>query len=197
MKKRIKRAATKGDKNYQGQIVEESVYYDITADEEIKFANDPDLDTDIDSGDIIFNDGMADITDIVIAKSCLKSITFPTNFIATDLVTTTATADILLPGMIIAPGKGDYLVMCSINMEGMDNDDHAIISIYNNGVQVAGTEMKQELRKNRFGSLHTHACILGVGDSEVIEIKWRTTDGDGIEATHRSLTIIQLNVAQS
>jgi len=93
----------------------------------------------------------------------------------------------------VTPGVGDYVVMLSAKFDGATNgDDHVIVSIYVNGVQVAGSERQGEVRKNRFGSHSTQAHVTGVLDGQAIDGRWRTTSGRTLTLQQRSLIVIKI-----
>lgn len=72
MTKRLKNT-TGSTKTVIGQDIAAGAYYLIEQFEEISFRDNADIETDIDSGDLIFNDGSTDITDTTRAKALLNA----------------------------------------------------------------------------------------------------------------------------
>ena len=60
-----------------------------------------------------------------------------------DAITTSAT-DVLIPGMTITPGAGDYLIFFTGAVENTGFGDPVTISIYSNGSQIAASVIKCE-----------------------------------------------------
>ncbi|MBP9813902.1 LamG domain-containing protein [Candidatus Woesebacteria bacterium] len=120
---------------------------------------------------------------------------------ATDSPTTTSLTDVQLTSMTLTPGAGDYIVYFSGNMMNSAASD-TYASIYVAGAQVAHSE-RDLYTEASFTStefpIMTQAYVAGVGASDVIEVKWRTTAGTAT-ASPRTLTVQKVtasNVSQA
>ncbi len=117
-------------------------------------------------------------------------------FQATALGSTTTTSgtDVLVPGMSLIPGPGDFVVMFNTSWENSSADD-MFVSIYVNGVQVAASERINEMESSIVDAeltAATHAFVQGVLAGEVIDIRFRNTGGT---LTMLNRTLILLKVA--
>ena len=111
---------------------------------------------------------------------------------ATATTTTTSTTDVLMTGMTLTPGAGDYLAVFSTSVK---NDgvvqSNIFASIYVNGVQQAHTERRVLQEASIFGTeqpLMTYAHIT-VGAGQAVEIKWRTDVANTVTADARTLNL--------
>jgi hypothetical protein len=123
----------------------------------------------------------------------------PTQVSATADTTTTSGADILVGGMTITPGAGDYHVWFTGSLEASDTS-YQFVSIYVNGVQLAHTERQiyteASIPDNTF-PVATHARVTGVGAGQAIEVRWRTTAGTTATMHERTLVVTPIVAADS
>jgi hypothetical protein len=97
---------------------------------------------------------------------------------ATADTTTTSATDVLVNSMTITPGAGDYHIWFSGSVSCSASDSTQNVSLYVNGIQVAHTERQIFSEGSIVGSsfpVATHAYVAGVGASQAIEVRWRTT----------------------
>jgi len=115
----------------------------------------------------------------------------------TTSVASTTTTDIVMTSTTLAPGAGDYIAILSAEFDGATGvgaaDDHVTVSIYANGVQVAGSERTAAVRADQFGSASTQMVITGLLAAEAIDGRWRTTDGESITLQQRSLILMKVD----
>ncbi len=96
----------------------------------------------------------------------------------------TSATDVLVPGMTLTPGAGDYLVWFSGSLDDLLPATGEImnVSLYVNGVQVAHTE-RQIMSEQYLDDIATtlpamfQAFVTGVGATDTIEVAWRTDTG--------------------
>ncbi len=112
---------------------------------------------------------------------------------ATSYTTTTSTSDELINGMASTPGAGNYIAFFSSSWEN-DNTETMCLSIYINGVKDEASERRYYVD----GSIPdtplpvaTQVTVNGLGDGEVIDVRWRTTNGTA-KMHQRKLTILKL-----
>jgi len=113
---------------------------------------------------------------------------------ATAATTTTSTTDIVMTGMTLTPGAGDYLVVFSTSVRNGTADTTIFASIYVGGVQQAHTERRHFQEDSIAGDdqpLMTYAHV-SVGAGQAVEIWWRTSAGT---ATARARTLNLFPVA--
>lgn len=121
---------------------------------------------------------------------------------ATTDTTTISTTDVLASPLSVTPGAGDYLIWFSGSLEntsdGLANYDQ-FVSLYVNGVQVGHTERvittEDSIGDTSF-PFAGHAYVTGLGASDAIEVRWRTTFGTAT-MHERTLTLQQLSAAAS
>jgi len=109
---------------------------------------------------------------------------------ATAATTTTSTTDVLMAGMTLTPGAGDYLAVFSTSVKAT-SASNIFVSIYVNGVQQAHTERRVFQESSIAGfeqPLMTYAHI-AVGAGQAVEIKWRTDVANTITANARTLNL--------
>ena len=116
---------------------------------------------------------------------------------STDTTTISAT-DVLASPLSLTPGVGDYLVWFSGSLENTTNtlaNYDQFVSLYVNGVQVGHTERvlttEDSIGDTSF-PFAGHAYVTGVGASDAIEVRWRTTFGTAT-MHERTLTVQQLS----
>jgi hypothetical protein len=104
----------------------------------------------------------------------------------------TSATDILLPGMTLTPGAGDYLVWFSGSAEESSGGSDVFASLYVNGVQVAHTERmidgESSIAATSFPIMF-QARVTGVGASDAIEVRWRIEGGGTATMHQRTLTV--------
>lgn len=106
--------------------------------------------------------------------------------------TTTSTTDVLLSGMTITPGAGDYVVLFQSSMDcTVASDMH--VTLYVGGVAVAASEIHLE-EDNQTPNTPTPISIMtfvqSVGVSDAIEVRWNTTSGTA--SMHNRTLIVDL-----
>ncbi|KKK66786.1 hypothetical protein LCGC14_2960590, partial [marine sediment metagenome] len=109
--------------------------------------------------------------------------------IATADTSTTSATDVVIAGMTLTPGAGNYLAMFSTSSSVSGNNDTAF-SIYINGVVAADSERNVNKQSNRVG-VATQCFITGLLDAQAIDIRWRTTGGT-VTAGPRTFTLIKV-----
>jgi hypothetical protein len=98
---------------------------------------------------------------------------------ATTDDTTTSGTDVLVNGMTITPGAGDYYIWFSGSVESSATS-YQYVSLYVNGSQLPHTERQiytEGSIANTSFPVATHARRLNVLDGQAIEVRWRTTAG--------------------
>jgi cytidine deaminase len=103
--------------------------------------------------------------------------------------TTTSATDVLVNGMTITPGAGNYHIWFSGSVEGNTDNTTQNVSLYVNGSQLPHTERQiytESSIANTSFPVATHARRLNVLDGQAIEVRWRTTGGT---ATMHGMTI--------
>jgi len=98
---------------------------------------------------------------------------------ATGITTTTSGSDVLVPGMTITPGPGNYKVEFNTSWENSGAED-MFVSIYVNGVQIPHTERITEMESSITDAelaCVTHGLAINVLAAQAIEIRFRTTGG--------------------
>lgn len=106
--------------------------------------------------------------------------------------TTTSTTDVVLAGMTLTPGAGDYLVWFSASMENTQKDIAQTYSLYVDGVQVPASERPRGIKNPGVpGVLAINALVVGVGAGQAIDVRWRVGGGTG--TTHqRTLNLLKV-----
>lgn len=124
------------------------------------------------------------------------SITISQNLLAVTKVssditdTTTSLTDVVVAGMSITPGEGDFLVFFDGKAE-MDNDGaNLTVSVYHNGVQIPNTEQSLNTKDTAF-HIGASTYVTGVLAGETIEIRWRVDTNSGF-FYNRSLIAVKL-----
>lgn len=102
---------------------------------------------------------------------------------------TSSLADVLLTGMTITPGAGDYLIFFTGSVENTGLGNAVIISIYSNGNQIAASEIRSESFSNMDNPIETIAYLTNLGAGQAIEVKWRVSNGTG--TCHQRTLIVQ------
>lgn len=104
----------------------------------------------------------------------------PTQVTATADDSTTSTTDVVVSGMTMTPGAGDYVVWFSSSVENSAGTDDQFVSLYLDGTQLAHTERQATVDSSIPGSpfpVATHAFLSGVTAGQAIDVRWRTTGG--------------------
>jgi hypothetical protein len=113
---------------------------------------------------------------------------------ATTDDTTTSATDVLVNGMTITPGAGNYYIWFSGSVESSATS-YQYVSLYVNGSQLTHTERQiyteSSINDTSF-PVATHARRLNVLDGQAIEVRWRTTGGT---ATMHERTLVVLDTA--
>src|SRR3989344_6060340 len=95
---------------------------------------------------------------------------------STAATTTTSTTDVVMTGMTLTPGAGDYLVVFSTSVKTAAAAT-VFVSIYVNGVQQAHTE-RQHFQEGSIAGFeeplmtYAHVSVLA---GQVVDIRWRTS----------------------
>ena len=113
---------------------------------------------------------------------------------ATVLAQTVSTTDVLMTGMSITPGAGDYLVMFSATPSNSNINQSVWASLYINGVQVAHTERERgpTSTANETGFVGFQTEAVGVLDAQVLDVRWRVSANTG-SVLARTFTLLRLN----
>lgn len=112
---------------------------------------------------------------------------------ATATTTTTSGTDVVISGLVLTPGPGDYVVMMNSSWENSDAED-MFVSVYVNGVQVADSERKNEMESSTPDTeltVATQAYVTGVLAAQDIDIRWRTTGGT-LTMLQRSMILLKV-----
>lgn len=104
-------------------------------------------------------------------------------------ITTTSTSDVVVTGMSITPGAGDYLVFFSGSLENTNANKQGTVSIYSNGVQIAASEVQSQMPANRPVAISTNAYITGLGAGQAIDVRWNVIGNTG--TFHQRTLIVQ------
>lgn len=105
-----------------------------------------------------------------------------------DAITTSAT-EVLIPGMTITPGAGDYLIFFTGAVENNGFGDPVTISIYSNGSQIAASVIKCESFGGMSNPIGSNAYLTNLGAGQAIEVKWKVSGGTG--TCHQRTLIVQ------
>jgi len=108
---------------------------------------------------------------------------------ATNDITTTSTSDVVVTGMTVTPGAGDYLVFFTGSLENTNANKQGTVSIYSNGVQIAASEIQSQMPANRPVPISTNAYITGLGAGQAIDIRWNVVGNTG--TFHQRTLIVQ------
>lgn len=106
----------------------------------------------------------------------------------TDAVTI-STTDVVITGMTVTPGAGDYLVFFTGAVENTGFGDPVTISIYTNGSQIAASVVKSESFGGMSNPIGSNAFITNLGAGQAIEVKWKVSNGTG--TCHQRTLIVQ------
>ena len=113
--------------------------------------------------------------------------------------TTASASDVLVSGMTITPGAGDYHVWFSGSVEGTATNSTQFVSLYVNGAQLPHTErevLTEGSILNTSFPVATHALVTGVLAGQAIEVRWRTT-APTATMHERTLVVTPINPADS
>ena len=102
---------------------------------------------------------------------------------------TTSTTDVVITGMTVTPGAGDYLVFFTGAVENTGFGDPVTISIYTNGSQIAASVVKCESFGGMSNPIGSNAFITNLGAGQAIEVKWKVSNGTG--TCHQKTLIVQ------
>jgi len=110
---------------------------------------------------------------------------------ATNIITTPSTTDVVMPGMTITPGPGDYLVWFSVVLGGTLAGSISYASVYANAVKIAHTERRHDVLLANTGSGIAINCLVqGLAAGQAIDVRWRTTAGSAA-ALQRTLNLLR------
>ena len=112
-----------------------------------------------------------------------------TQVTATADATTTSTTDVLLTGMTITPGAGDYLVFFTGSVENTNSSKQGPVSIYSNGTQIAASVIQLAAGGGIIIPVATNAYITGLGAGQAIEVRWKVISNTG--TFHQRTMIVQ------
>jgi hypothetical protein len=125
--------------------------------------------------------------DLVAAKGAPAT---PVEVSATDMVSTTGSSYILLPGMTGTPAAGTYKFTFSSTGETVNKNQVAWYAIFKDGVIVQHTERRASVNGNQnidsHLTLHTQA-VLAVTGSEVVEVRYKSSGNNAFSVFDRSL----------
>jgi len=106
---------------------------------------------------------------------------------------TASTTDVLLTGMTLTPGAGDYLVLFNSYMSHTSNFDRQThYTVYVNGVAVvASVRIAGTTNGDIDRPVSLIAKVTGVAGGQAVDIRWRTSNNTAT-TFERSLTLIKL-----
>lgn len=102
---------------------------------------------------------------------------------------TSSGGDVLIPGMTITPGAGDYLIFFTGSVENTGFGDAVTVSIYSNGNQIAASVVRCESFSNLSNPIATNGYLTNLGAGQAIEVKWKVSGGTG--TCHQRTLIVQ------
>lgn len=107
---------------------------------------------------------------------------------ATNLVSTTSTTYVLLPGMTITPVAGTYKVTFSARMVLTNKNNQVFFTLFSGGTQILHSERQFSVATNGNAIPASTQATVVVNGAQAIEAHYRG-DGASVEATNRSLII--------
>lgn len=117
-----------------------------------------------------------------------------TSFVSsTTTITTSSTTDVVMTGMTLTPGAGDYIVMFSGSISvNSATDRETRVSIYVNGTIVADSVRRQfTTTTDEPENVHTITRVTGVADGQAIDVRW-AVDANTVSVFSRTLTLIKI-----
>jgi hypothetical protein len=106
-------------------------------------------------------------------------------------VQTTSLTDVLLDGMVLTPGAGDYLVFFSGLVENTNTDKQGTITIYVNGLALPYTTRQELQPGGRTAHIGTMAYVTGLLAGQIIDVRWNVQANTGT-FYQRSLIALKL-----
>jgi hypothetical protein len=126
-------------------------------------------------------------------KTKLDAFGTPQQASATSNATTSSGGDVLMAGMTLTPGAGNYIVNFSTSLNINASNQTGFISVYVNGVQVTHTERRYAspgfVGAQLIIPISVCAYITGVGAGQAVEIRWRSTGGATLTVPQRTLVL--------
>lgn len=111
-------------------------------------------------------------------------------FSVTD-ATTTSLTDVVLTGMTLTPGVGDYLVFFSGVVSNTNADKQGTISLYVNGSQLTYTVRQELAQADRRVHIGTMGLITNLLAGQTIDVRWNVIANTG---TFYQRTLIALRI---
>lgn len=112
------------------------------------------------------------------------------NVQASDSVSNVSTTDVLLEGMSLTPGEGNWLLMFSCQQKSTNSQSIAF-SVYVNDIKLLATERSFRLQVSNisyFMSLQT--LLTDIQDNQTIDIRWHVSN-DEATVDNRELILIR------
>ncbi|MFT4542656.1 MAG: hypothetical protein ACI835_005124, partial [Planctomycetota bacterium] len=114
--------------------------------------------------------------------------------VGTSANSSATTTDILLVDASATVSAGDHLAFFSGVFINEDvGTVSVIVSFYVNGVQISNTEREIFIRKDMTSTATTQAYLTGLSTSDIVEVFWRTTNGQLCTTGNRSLLVTKVN----
>ena len=125
--------------------------------------------------------------------SCLREVS------ATDSPTSTSTSYVVIPGMEMTPGGGDYLAWFTASVNGDGALPGSIfIALFVDGTIVAHTEREihfdSSMEATTFLFAATHALVQPT-DGQVVDVRWFASSLTTMTVLQRTLNLIKLDAA--
>jgi hypothetical protein len=132
--------------------------------------------------------------DVTTGSAIWKSTTLSSTFFASSITTATTTSliDVLLTGMALTPGTGNYLAIFNATCSSGTNQSQNVFSIYVNGVRNNNTNTAITLSPvNSRHNINIVFKITGVGVGQVVDVRWKVNVASTGSAYERTLTLIK------
>lgn len=125
--------------------------------------------------------------------SCLREVS------GTGSPTSTSTSYVVIPGMEMTPGGGDYLAWFTTSVNGTGGLPGSIfIALFVDGTIVAHTEREihfdSSMEDTTFLLAATHALVQPT-DGQAVDIRWRASSLTTMTVLQRTLNLIKLDAA--
>jgi len=106
---------------------------------------------------------------------------------------TTSATHVLVTGMTITPGAGDYLVWFTVTGNVTAALETLETAIYANSVVVADSECPRKISNiGDIGSIGTHCRVTGLSAGQAIEGRFRSVGGNNVRITKRNLSVLRI-----
>lgn len=124
----------------------------------------------------------------------LSPVYTPSSFFAGSVLTITNVSliDILLTGMLLIPGAGDYILIFNTTCSSGTNQSQNIFSVYVNGARVALSNKAVTMSPvNSRQDVSIVLKITGVLALQTVDIRWKVNVASTGTAYERTLTLIK------